>query len=272
VVICATSLCLGLLTGQLGEVLAPLVFMVFGFMLARRKLPWRALLVIVPVAFLLVFPFLTVYKYTAQNHPDSPLSERVLFAVERFATLDYRTGVELTMDRFVARMAATALPAIFSRFYPDVYAFEHGRTFGTELSSLVPRIVWPDKPFVAVELNRYSAAVGLVREGGTTSAVFDAVSEYYVNFGPVGVLVFCFLHGVYVNILGAWFSDRLQAPLGGAMNMAVFISNPEFFGVGQAFTSQIKILPVWLLVLYVLSRRRGPCEEAASRGFPLEAT
>jgi hypothetical protein len=126
-----------------------------------------------------------------------------------------------------------------------------------ELETFVPRFVWPHKPELNPELNRYSAAVGIVREGDGTSAVFDAVSEYYVNFGAPGVFSLSVLHGWYISLLTAWCMRNLKGPMAGAMSMAVFFTNPEFFGVGQAVNVHIKLLPVWVLYLYVLSRKTG---------------
>jgi hypothetical protein len=39
------------------------------------------------------------------------------------------------------------------------------------------------------------------------------------------------------------------------MAAGLFISNLDLFGVGQIFVTQAKVLPVWLGILYVLSKR-----------------
>jgi hypothetical protein len=250
------SLCLGLMSGLLGEILAPAAFTVFGYMLARAAVPWKWIAIVVPIAFLVLLPFLTLYKETAFQHIDASIMTRISYAKEKLAITDYRRGVELGLDRFVARMAESSYPPIFARYYPDVYPYANGRSLWIEAATLVPRFFWPTKPSMSEELDRYSVSVGLIREvGAGTSMVFDAVSEYYVNFGPPGVFFLSLLHGIYLTVVGSWFNSNLKQPLSGSLNAATFFTNPEFFGVGQAFTLQIKLIPVWIVVLYVLSKR-----------------
>jgi hypothetical protein len=249
------SMTLGLIHGMVGECLAPLVFCIFGYMLARARLPWKLLVVVIPLMFFLVLPFLTIYKEIALEHKQSGIPERLDYAWEKFDSLDYRRGLELAIDRVVARMAESGYPTIFARYYPAVYPHENGRTLWLEVATLMPRFVWPDKPGVSTELNRYSSGVGIVREGDSTSAVFDAVSEYYVNFGAPGVFFLSVIHGLYISVLTAWLMRNVKQPMASGLSMALFFTNPEFFGVGVALNAQIKIIPVWLLYLYAFSRR-----------------
>lgn len=255
--LCVFALVVGSLSGQLGPVLLPFTTPLVGYALAKRTLPWKTLLTVVPAAFFLVFPFLTAYKLAKHELVDPTPHTRVEVAKERLKTLDYRAGVELSMDRFLARMALSEFPAIYARYYPELYSFLFGRTLALELSGVIPRLVWADKPEMSVELNRYSAGVGIIRAGGETSAVFDAVSEYYVNFGPPGVFLLCVLHAFYLNLLYSWLHVNLGEVIAAAIWAGLFTQNLDLFGVGQLFTTHIKLVPVWVAILYLLSRKRG---------------
>jgi hypothetical protein len=45
--------------------------------------------------------------------------------------------------------------------------------------------------------------------------------------------------------------------LAGGIFAALFMLNHDYFGVGQLFITHIKVLPVWILLFYGLSRRRA---------------
>jgi hypothetical protein len=261
--LCGLSLLLGLISGLISEMLLPFAMALFGYIIARRSPPWKALLLAGPPIFFFVFPFLTIYKYSTQQSASDLIGDRLAGAREKLQFTNYRMGFEMTLDRFVARMALAEFPAIFSRFYPEVYPYAEGATFLKELSVLVPRVIWPDKPLISYELNHYSAAVGLIHEGDKTSAVFDAVSEYHLNFGPGGVFLLFVLHGLYLSVLYSWLNVNVEKYLASSLFAALFIFNNDFFGVGQLFTSHVKILPVWILLLYFMSRKRTGARRAA---------
>ena len=149
--------------------------------------------------------------------------------------------------------------------YPDVYPFEFGQTFLVELQTLIPRIVWPEKPNISIELNRYTSAVGMLREydeydESVTSATFDAISEYYLNFGTAGVFFLSMLQGYYLRVLYEWLVRRSIYEIGGSVYLVLFFSNHDFFGVAQSFVSHTRQLPVWLFILYLMSRRSNRYE------------
>lgn len=249
------SALLGLGSGMVGDFLHPLIYALLGYVLARRTYPWRFLAMAVPLGFLFVFPWLTIFKYYGQPRgADLSVGERVANTESMMSWLGYRACLELAVERSIGRLDGSWLPAIFVQHYPAAQAFEQGRTFLLEASGLVPRILWPEKPDVSNELNRYSKAVGIVREGDdSTSAVFDAVSEYYVNFGLVGVAILSLVHGCYLGVLYHWLAERLHYVIGASIFLVLFFENSDFFGIGQLIVSHVKIVSVWLLLFYCMS-------------------
>jgi hypothetical protein len=270
---CGIGLFVGFVSGQVGEVLAPMVMVGCGYLLAKQAVPWKMALATGGAAFFLAFPFLTMYKLAGQRMPGTSITSRMDLAGSQLQFFQYRGAVELTMERFIARLAEAEFPAIFVGYYPSVYPFQNGHTLAIELTSLVPRVLWPGKPVMSDELNRYSAEVGLLKPGDGTAATFDVVSEYYLNWGRAGVFWLSMLHGYYVAALYGWLHWRLAPVIAGSLSVVLFlIVNSEFYGIGQMFVSHVKILPVWILLLYILSRRRPESGEptafqAAARGF-----
>lgn len=247
-------LAVGLITGMVSEFMKPAVMVAWGYMLARKQFPWKTVGIVVLVGFLTIFPWMTIYKYVSWN--EMPLEQRLEVTKEMMHQLSFVESLELTVDRFLARGVGAPFPAIFSRFYPEVYPYEWGRTFLIELEGLVPRVLWEDKPQTSVELNKYSMIVGLVGEQSKTSAVFDAVTEYFINFGLPGVFFCCIIHGFYMNFLFEWLVRRSHYLMGAAVYLALFTLNNDFFGFMQLFVLfHIKNFPVWIFLFYLMSRR-----------------
>ena len=85
--------------------------------------------------------------------------------------------------------------------------------------------------------------------------MFDAMSEYHVNFGAAGVFFLSALHGLYINLLYRWLMSRLDYVIGASIYFALILMNADFFGIGIVFVSHTRVLPVWLILFYFLSRR-----------------
>jgi hypothetical protein len=248
------SLVAGLSTGMVGEFLYPVVMMIWGYVIVKHRLPWKYLLVLGIAAFFLVFPTLTIYKYVAPSGTSLSIGERVFRARERMEMLDYRVAMELTFDRFVARATGMALPPVFIQHYPANHPFIYGESFRHELAALVPRVLWPGKLGLSQALNEYTAVTGIIADPTATSAVFDCLSEYYVNFGLAGVFFLCLVHGMYEKLLYYWLTTRTHAVIGTSIYAVFFILNHEIFGFGYAFTWHSRQIPAWLLIFYFLSR------------------
>src|SRR5206468_7026799 len=105
-----------------------------------------------------------------------------------------------------------AFVSTYSQFYPSVYPYELGRSMIDQTLSLIPRVVWPDRPNLSAQLNIYTRKVGILPEAefdpGSTTGTFDAISDYYINFGLPGVLLRTIAHGMYVRRLYEWLALR----------------------------------------------------------------
>jgi hypothetical protein len=244
----------GLITGQVNGLLMPGVAIVLGYIVAKGSPPWKALTALLPIILLVLLPLSSLYKNGGSVAPE--IGQRVENTLRRYAEIGNRGRVELALERSVMRFSGANMPSLYARFFPSVFAFEFGKSFEIEASTIVPRILWPKKPFGAYELNRYPARIGIVAYEGNTTALFDAPSEYYVNFGTLGMFILAIVHGYYWQALYKWLALRVQPLIGAVLILTLIVQNEDFYGVGMLFTAQIKILPVWLLLLYFLSREQ----------------
>ena len=102
----------------------------------------------------------------------------------------------------------------------------------------------------------YSRRVGLVGMDVHSSAMMDAVSEYYINFGMLGVLLLSITHGWYLGIQSAWLTRRCHYLLGASMFAILTVQNMDSFGWIYLFGEQIKKILPWLVIFYAMSAAR----------------
>jgi hypothetical protein len=241
-------------SGQMVPVLMPALLVLCGYMVARRSLPWAALVLAAPLAMYVVVPFVAFHKMSKLETPS--VQAQVEQAAEAFSKASYETRLELALERTVVRFAGISLPAVFVQYYPWRYPFEMGRTFLIEVTGLVPRVIWKDKPY-ETELNLYSERVGLFPPGSQTSMIFDSVSEYYLNFGDAGVFLLSILNGWYLSLLYTWLVRLGNPVIGPAIFLALLAGNWDCFGVVLIASGQIRFLPIWIVIFYVMSYKRN---------------
>jgi hypothetical protein len=249
----ALTVPVGLVTGQVNGLMMPVVCIFLGYTIARGAPPWRLIAVVLPLFCLVLLPLSSIYK--ASGAWTEEIGLRLENTFKKFSELGYRGRFELTLERTVVRFAGANQPALYARYYPNVFEYDYGKSFEIEASTLVPRILWPDKPMAAPELNKYPAKVGLVAYEGNTTAIFDAISEYYVNFGVLGMFVLAIVHGYFWQALYNWLRLRVHIMVGMVLILTLVVQNEDFYGLGLLLTSMTKNIPVWILMFYFLSRR-----------------
>lgn len=250
--VCLVSMRVGLHTGQLVGTLMPIAMCAFGYIIARGAPPWKLAIPAIPLMLLLVLPLLSLYKQGGRRAVDT--EQRIRETFVKFDRMGFSGRFELALERSAGRFAGSNMPAIYSRFFPDVYPYEYGKTLLFELSALVPRPLWPEKPYTSYELNHYPVRLGMIRKDHVTTVLFDAISEYYLNFGPAGLFVLAIIHGLYIQLIYNWLVLFVNPVIGSAIAATLFATNEDFYGIGLLFDSHIKAVPVWLLLLYLLGR------------------
>ena len=253
VIIWAAHIALGLEIGMRGAFVYPLLLVGLGFLLARGRLPVASTAVVIVLLLVMVVPWLTYYKIQAEG---LSVPSRAMAASEELVAGGPRGAIERGVEALVGRSVGVAgMAPVFIQYFPSLYAFEYGHTFLIHAMHVVPRVIWPDKPNMSEQLNAYTRRTGMIDDDDdTTTATFDAVSEYYVNFGVTGVFFLCLLHGYYFRLLHRWLVERSAFLIGPPIFMVLVFINFDFFGVAQSVLSHTRQLPVWIAVLYLLSR------------------
>lgn len=86
--------------------------------------------------------------------------------------------------------------------------FANGETVVDAALSLVPRVIWPDKPITGGSGNLVSTYTGIGFAEGTSVGV-GQVMEFYINFGTIGVLVGFLVMGTIVGMLDEAAGERM---------------------------------------------------------------
>jgi hypothetical protein len=86
--------------------------------------------------------------------------------------------------------------------------FASGYTVWQAILSLVPRILWPDKPVVAGSMGLVSEYTGITFAEGT-SVGMGQVLEFYMNFGTLGVVLGFLAFGVLISLIDVAARRRL---------------------------------------------------------------
>jgi hypothetical protein len=264
VIICGAHIALGLEIGMRGAFVYPLLLVGLGFLLSRGRLPVVSTAVTVVLLVVVVVPWLTYYKIQVEG---MSVPSRAMAASEELVAGGPRGAVERGVEALVGRSVGVAgMAPVFIQYFPSLYAFEYGRTFMIHAMHVVPRVIWPDKPNMSEQLNAYTRRTGMISDDDdTTTATFDAVSEYYVNFGVPGVFFLCLLQGYYFRLLHRWLVERSAFLIGPPIFMVLVFINFDFFGIAQSLLSHTRQLPVWIVVLYLLSRDHRPLSLPAAR-------
>lgn len=98
---------------------------------------------------------------------------------------------------------------LWSFYEDDLIKHEYGAGYLYLLETIVPRKIWPEKPLVSFEARWTDLLFGshyaedLNVQGVWTFTVWG---EGLVQFGPIGVLINCFIYGLVMNILFQFFA------------------------------------------------------------------
>ncbi len=107
---------------------------------------------------------------------------------------------ETQLDRINVRMNQNVLIGASVDYLDFSDAYARGETMIDSFIALVPRIIWPEKPFKLGGSELVSKYTGITFEEGTTIAM-GQVMELYVNFGALGVIVGFFVLGMILTLV-----------------------------------------------------------------------
>jgi len=162
---------------------------------------WKVLI----AASLLAYVGLSVYITYMRDRSDirrmvwggSAFTDRASQLLDTFAGMewfDYRNQAHL--DRVDSRLNQNFLVgAAVSRLDRGLVPFAGGATLEDAALSLVPRVLWPNKPAVGGSGDLVSTYTGMRFADGTSVGV-GQVLECYINFGRAGIVIGFFVIGM----------------------------------------------------------------------------
>jgi hypothetical protein len=131
---------------------------------------------------------------------------------------------------------------------PSVVPYQYGRLYTYIFISWIPRFIWPDKPSVSEANQFYQVAYGLSTEEqlSTVAIAVGILTESFVSFGWIGVIIIMFLLGIFFD----FYQQTFLSPTAGIlMNGIGFVLLPQFLSI----ESQLAVYVSGILQTLVLT-------------------
>jgi hypothetical protein len=258
---------LGFATGMLGAFIWPIIFYSSYYFLSRQtplSLPTKLGLAAIAVVVLSV---LQVVKHDYRqlvwfSSQYSGLSEKLTLYTDLIIDhVQHSDAIvsEESMMPVMQRLDQGMLVHWSMKYVPAVEPYAGGETiFQAFLASLVPRLLWPDKPEAGgrEKMKRFTGRT-LSRGVSMNIGIFG---EAYVNFSVLGGIVFLFFWGIAVSYIFHLFSSyALQNP-------AILLWIPLFWSRGinaigtdfvSSFNTLFKVGFIVVGVLFLLNKLRS---------------
>ena len=169
---------------------------------ARRQIPWKFLIVFVPVLALLHAGKADMrHDYWEEKKPMPSIIELPRFFSEWFSySLKSRTEEEETnrsQTTIFERASLIQMLCLSVDRVPSVKPYLGGESYADIPAQIIPRFLWPDKPSSLLANIRLALHFNLVtaESSQSVSIAFGMISEAYINFGYPGVICLGLLFG-----------------------------------------------------------------------------
>jgi hypothetical protein len=130
----------------------------------------------------------------------------------------------------ISRVALLTQTANVLEMTPTVVPYQYGRLYTYIFISWIPRYFWPDKPSVSEANQFYQVAYGLTTEDqlNTVAIAVGMLTESFVSFGWIGVIIIMFLLGIFFDFYQHTFLSQAAGIL---MNGIGFVLLPQFLSI-----------------------------------------
>jgi hypothetical protein len=232
---------------------------------AKRKIPWKSLVVLLLLLVFVVFPFYNTFRVL---DPRIPWKGRVAVTAEIIRGWDVEQYLDHSISAVKRRLALANSVAVVIRDVPRWVPYAQGQTlFLPTIAFFIPRVLWPDKP--AFTMGRTFAEtfrVVHILDQDTRIAV-TVPGELYWNFDLPGVVIGMALWGLALRFLYRRYGEsRFRDPVRHAIHIVLLIQFVHFGGGLAAQTVIVLRTLVMLEVLRWLGRRAGLLEIAPVAG------
>ena len=231
----------------------------------RRRLPWKTLTILILVVVFAIFPFWNLFR---TMDPYLPQEKRLQLTIQTLSSKSAGQYAEGALTGFEGRMALVNSVAIAIRDVGRWVPFANGSTiFGPTLAFLVPRALWPDKPYFETgrDFGKLFRIVGV--QDQLTSIAPTVVGELYWNFNLPGILAGMVLFGALIRMLYRRYGEGMEFdPIRRAAHMAIVVHITHFDGgIAGHSAGLLHILVMFEGVIW-LGHRLGQFEIAETQG------
>ncbi len=246
-------------TGSIANPIRLVCAGLFVFAYEKRRLPVGPVL----AAALLFAPFLVTkaaFRERAWTGASLGLVERTgLFlsiTYDALAKGELQTGSASETIRDRASHLSTL--AYVMEATPTIVPYWGGGSYGTLVWSLVPRVLYPDKPVKTLGQEFGHRYQFLGAEDATTSYNFEQLVEMYANFGWLGAMVGMAALGALYRMLRKWLGGGDGGALVGALVWTGLLSLECDFSVVHGTVVQTVVVCALFLRVLRAGRNFGP--------------
>jgi hypothetical protein len=231
----------GLSSGWLGVSMSLILICGLVYLAERRKIPRLGLVLV--VLFILFFQvgkedFRKIYwKEESQGVTQGGRIERASFwiqrSMEKWSEALSDPNVQTVRDVLTPSLMRISLlnqSANVIEMTPSVVPYQYGRLYSYLGVTLIPRVLWPDKPSVNEANQFYQVAYGLTAEDqlSQVSIAAGTLTEGYINFSWPGAMVIMFLLGIFFDFYQITFLSNNSGPLLQAVGIVLL---PTFLAI-----------------------------------------
>ena len=242
-------------TGSKEKILFP-VFLLIIIYSVRKKTPYKVILITSFVFIFVLFPTITIYRLLYTGDAFSELTsgfniynDLIISESESIVDLIFiqTIGMRLNFAPVVTKIV---------NYTPEIWDFKMGYTYLTFFISLIPRIIWPGKPGIAIWGNDFGRDYGIISPTDfNTSIGMTWIGEMFINLGWLGIVV-AFFYGILYKIIFIYFFKNSKPNILGtilyAFTLYMMIRGNLF---ALLFSGLLKFYVVLLVVMLPFIRR-----------------
>jgi hypothetical protein len=155
------------------------------------------------------------------------------------------------LEPLIHRLSGHVLLSKVVERTPSTVPFWYGETYKPMLTNLIPRIIWPEKPWEVAGQKFAHRYEMIAPENTTTSINLPWIVEMYANFGRMGVIIGMALTGGFLALLSVFFNRSSMTPLEFVVGAAIVF--PLVYPTSN-FSLMTGTLPQLTLVLWLYFR------------------
>lgn len=257
-------------TGSKLNIATSLLVPFFIYYLTFRRLPRARYMLVGLLAMALMFPATHVLRVAQRNLMGSGSAQGVSEIVQvmvRSAEYSGNVRERGANGRTFGRLNQHEVVAGTIRVIDDGdEPLRGGVDYANALVNLIPRFLWPDKPYVMYG-NEFGHMIGmLMRTDIGTSIAPTYIGESYLNFGPFGLIaapLLCLVFYIPYRLISRWLPSQ-------TMVLLYATGIPTLLYIDGSFGLYISsLIRIWLFILAVgifVSIRLGGLSSPRTRG------